>query len=73
MIDRKPLAPVLINPAASATGVAQRPQLRWRDPGKGTFREATKFLVELTDSSIPSFSAWRASISSSSAIRTARC
>jgi hypothetical protein len=33
--------------------------VRRSDPGKGTFREATKFLVELTDSSIPSFSAWR--------------
>ena len=58
VIDRTPLPPILVNPGAAAVGVPRRPHLTWSDPGKGTFREATKFLG-LTDATITSFSAWR--------------
>lgn len=55
VVDRTPLAPVITEPLVGATNVHQRPALRWKDPGAGTVRQASGFLVEMTHASNPQF------------------
>ena len=57
VVDRTPLAPVITEPLAGATGVSRRPMLRWKDPGVGTLRQAAGFLVEMTHAGNPQFNA----------------
>lgn len=57
-LDRTPLRPTLIAPAAGQQGVALRPQLRWSDPGAGTVRAAESYLMIVTRKDHPAFDAW---------------
>jgi hypothetical protein len=55
VVDRAPLAPLIVEPAIGATGVAQRPVLRWNDPGAGSQHQAARFAVRMTRAGNPNY------------------